>query len=89
MSGFDYIPGYWMNESSGRLRSAVEAYLEGRPMTDEQIADMVAYLRQWIDAPGFRGPEIDTLRNLVNHINSRVTLAAWLAQAEEAGCDPL
>ncbi|UEM11939.1 hypothetical protein J4G43_047120 [Bradyrhizobium barranii subsp. barranii] len=32
------IPGYWMHETSGALRSAVEAYLGGRPMTDEHIA---------------------------------------------------
>ena len=89
MSGPDYIPGFWMNETSGRLRPAVEAYLEGRHMTREQIAAMRAYLRQWINAPGFLGPEVETLRNLVHHIDSRVTLAAWLASAVAAGCDPL
>lgn len=82
------IPAYWMNETSGVLRPAVEAYLAGGAMTAAQIRAMRAYCRMWINAP-FRGPEVDALRRLVDHIDSRVTLAAWLASAVEAGCDPL
>lgn len=82
------IPGHWMRETSGVLRPAVEAYLAGGVMTGVQIAAMRQYLRQWINAP-FTGPEVDALRRLVDHIDSRVTLAAWLNQAEECGCDPL
>lgn len=82
-------PGYWMKETSGVLRPVVGAYLAGGEMTREQLGAMKAYCRQWINAPGFRGPKVETLRNLVNHIDSRVTLAAWLNQAEECGCDPL
>lgn len=83
------VPGYWMNETSGVLRPAVGAYLAGGEMTREQLGAMKYYCRQWINAPGFKGPEVDALRRLVDHIDSRVTLAAWLASAEEAGCDPL
>lgn len=43
-------PGYWMDETSGVLRPAVEAYLHGRDMTPEEIVAMRAYLRQWIMA---------------------------------------
>ena len=90
MSGPDYIPGYWQNETSGRLRPAVEAYLlTDRELTNAETRIWRAYLRQWINAPGFLGPEVEALRRLVHHIDSRVTLAAWLASAEEAGCDPL
>ena len=89
MIGPDNIPGYWLNETGGRLRPAVEAYLKGWPMTSQQISAMRLYCAQWIMAPGFRGPEVEALRKVVHHIGSRVTLAAWLAMAEEAGCDPL
>jgi hypothetical protein len=35
-------PGYWMHETSGRLRPAVEAYPKGAPMTGEQTAALSA-----------------------------------------------
>ena len=38
---------YWMYETSGVLRPAIEAYFSGL-MTDQHIAAMRAYLRQWI-----------------------------------------
>lgn len=41
-----FVPGFWMNETSGVLRPAVEAYLRREPMTPNQIAAMRAYLRQ-------------------------------------------
>jgi hypothetical protein len=44
-------PGYWLHESSGVPRPAVEAYLAGEPMAEAQIAAMRAYLRQWIGSP--------------------------------------
>ena len=46
MSG---VPGYWMNETSGVLRPAIEAYLLEKDMTAQQIAAMRAYIRQWME----------------------------------------
>jgi hypothetical protein len=57
-------PGDWMNEQTGVLCAAIEAYLEWRAMTPEQIAAMRAYLRQWIAAPEWS--EADELRREVN-----------------------
>jgi hypothetical protein len=39
-------PGYWMYETSGVLRPAVEAYLAGGPLSEAHIAALCAYLRQ-------------------------------------------
>ena len=90
MSGPDYIPGYWQNETSGRLRPAVEAYLlTDRELTNAETRIWRAYLRQWIGAPDFRGPQVELLRNFVDGIIDRETLAKWLDHAIEAGCDPL
>jgi hypothetical protein len=82
-------PGYWMHETSGVLRPAVEAFLTGMPMTEEQIAAMRAYLRQWINAPAWRGPEIENLRSMVPGITSRDRLDFWLNEALACGIDPL
>lgn len=83
------VPGYWMNETSGVLRPAVEAYLQHRPMTPEQIAAMRAYCRQWINAPGFLGPDIEALRNAVDGLTTSAAISAWMEVACLAGVDPL
>jgi hypothetical protein len=82
------IPGYWMNETSGVLRPAVEAYLYGDPMTDAQIVVVRAYLRQWIGAPAWQGPMIDVLRASVERIVIRSDIDRWVRLAEQEGIDP-
>lgn len=82
-------PGYWMHETSGVLRPAVEAYLNGEPMTDEQIAAMRAYLRQWIAAPVWTGNGVELLRATVDDISCRHGIDVWLDAAMKEGIDPL
>lgn len=85
----DVIPGFWMHETSGVLRPAVEAYLAGGEMTPAQIAALRAYLRQWIAAPWAPGPALAALREGVDGLTSRPAIAAWLAWALREGIDPL
>jgi len=80
--------GYWMNETSGVLRPAVEAYLNGAEMTPMHIATMRAYLRQWANGPWI-GPMIDPLRTRVEEIITRKDIDDWLEMALESGIDPL
>jgi hypothetical protein len=80
-------PGYWMNETSGVLRPAVEAYLLGEPMSEEEIAAMRAYLRQWI--AGFFGAGAADLAGRVDKLTSRAAIEDWLDDATEIGIDPL
>lgn len=82
-------PGYWMDETSGVLRPAVTAYLSGGPMTDEQVAAMRAYLRQWISSPAWLGDGIAALRADIDSLTSRDAISNWLAAAEQWGIDPL
>jgi hypothetical protein len=81
------VPFYWMNETSGVLRPAVKAYLAGEPMTDDQIAAMREYLRQWIAAPGWVNAEL--LRLDVDLLFNRQAIASWLDCALKLGIDPL
>jgi hypothetical protein len=91
-------PRFWMHETSGVLRPAVEAYLRGDEMTAMQIAAMRAYLRQWImatvwdenphaDANDRKG--LDLLRNKIESLSDREAIDDWLDAAEYAGFDPL
>lgn len=85
----DATPGYWMYERSGVLRPAVEAYLFGQALTDEQIAYLRAYFRQWVAAPDFQGPEVDTMRRTIDGLTTRRAIRDWLDLALYAGIDPL
>ena len=84
------VPGYWMNETSGVLRPAIEAYLNGTEMTPEQILAMRAYLRQWIVAGDWAGgPVLGRLRKTVETITSERDVDRWLRLADLVGIDPL
>lgn len=89
VNGKNNVTGFWMNETTGVLRPAVEAYLAGGPMTTLQIAAMRAYLRQWVAAPTFRGPEVDRLRRDIEGLTDRAAIRLWIARAVEEGIDPL
>lgn len=82
------VPGYWMNETSGVLRPAVEAYLEHRVMTPGQVGAMRAYFRQWM-CGDWRGPGADQLRFLIDGIRTSGDISVWLKLAEMRGIDPL
>jgi hypothetical protein len=82
-------PGFWMYETSGMLRPAVEAYLRGETMTPDQIAAMRAYLRQWIAAPVWAGTDVQQLRDGIDGLTDRKAISRWLDLAVDAGIDPL
>lgn len=81
-------PRFWMHETSGVLRPAVVAYLSGGEMSDEHVAAMRAYLRQWIAGP-FTGDVADQLRTDIDGLTTRAAIAKWLRRAVAAGIDPL
>lgn len=82
------LPGFWMNETSGVLRSAVEAFLlQDGPLTVGQIVAVRAYLRQWMAAE-WCGGEVEVLRSSLEGIASRTDLSAWYHRALDANIDP-
>ena len=71
--------GYWQYETSGALRPAVVAYLNGETMTAGHI---------WMDGD-WRGPSVAALRESVRALDSRAMIDRWLDRAIEQGVDPL
>ena len=82
-------PGYWMHETTGALRPALIALLDGGALTPEHIAAIRAYLRQWIMAPVWRGPGVEVLRAGIERLTSKRAIDIWLDHAIEEGIDPL
>jgi hypothetical protein len=88
------VPGYWMHETSGVLRPAVEAYLQGKALSPPQIATLRAYFRQWIMSPVWDqnphgNPGLAQLRAGIDGLTSRAAISLWLHKAVEEGIDPL
>jgi hypothetical protein len=82
-------PGYWMNETSGVLQPAVEAYLRREPLDEAAIAALRAYLRQWIQAPTWKGgPVLYQLRQNIDELISRDAIDEWVRLALTADIDP-
>jgi hypothetical protein len=82
------IPGYWMNETGGVLRPAIESYLAGGDLAPHQVAVIRVYLWQWMGGD-WRGPMVDVLRTAVYEITTRADIDGWLDRALNAGIDPL
>ena len=91
-------PGYWMDETSGILRPAVEAYFRHEALNEAQIAALRAYLRQWINSPVWdqnpHATETDRellaeLRHGVDRLLTREAIDLWLYEAVAIGIDPL
>jgi hypothetical protein len=85
-----HAPRFWMFETSGVLRPAIEAYLRGEMMTAAEIAAVRAYLRQWIMAPAWGADSsIDELRSRIDALTTRSAIASWLDLALANNIDPL
>lgn len=84
----DGLPGYWKNET-GHLPAAIELYLAGAHLDPNDVALIRSYLRQWVDAPGFRGPLVIRLRARVDDLTTASAIRSWLRDALHAGIDPL
>lgn len=91
-------PNYWMNETSGVLKPAMERYLYNVPLALEDVGAIRAYLRQWVRAEAWdQNPYSDengrallaNLRELVDSIHDRAGIDTWLDLALELGMDPL
>lgn len=82
------MPGYWMHETTGELRPAVEAYMFGHHLTAAHIGALRVYFRQWCLA----FPQTEGLAELVQRIDTlvdRSTITSWLDDAlNDEGIDP-
>lgn len=86
-------PKYWIYEQGGKLRPAMQRYLEGHLAQPGDTALIRAYLQQWIDSPVWDNPdtvaELAELRRDVRGIATRMHLDLWLEAAFNLGIDPL
>ncbi len=91
-------PKFWRDEVSGKLEGPIMRYLEGKPVSPEDVQLIRLYLQQWIDSPVWEmNPEMDAkakaelakLRESVRRIATCMNIDAWLGAAIVIGIDPL
>jgi hypothetical protein len=88
------IPLYWMDEQSGELKNAINAYLDhqikGAAVTDGQIELIRDFLEYYVNAPCWQGEEeLAYLRLAVREVRSAKAIAEWIDKAKALGMDPL
>lgn len=82
------MPLHWMNETTGVLRPAIEAYLFGHDLTEAHIGALRAYFRLWC-GPYPQDQHTQALIEAIDGITNRRSLQAWLDSALLVGIDPL
>lgn len=91
-------PRYWMYETSGVLKGAVERYISHRPLQPGDIRNLREYFRQWVNAEAWEmNPALDDagrivlarLRYDVARIINEQDISKWLCLAVSQGMDPL
>ena len=86
---FDWFDFVDRSRGGARLKAPIMRLLQGETLMIADVMLLRAYFRQWINAPGFTGPEIERLRAGVDKLVDRATIEAWLEDAIDAGIDPL
>ena len=82
-------PGYWLCETNGSLRVAVEKYFDGDALSGRELALLRAYLRQWICSSVWSEcDEVTALRDMLNSLTSRAQIDLWTSRAWDIGIDP-
>lgn len=87
------IPLQWQNETTGRLRTAISAYLEQKP-TDHQLKLVIAYLQHYVHAPAWlQDPElaadVKALQAKSLTLKTIEEAKAFIQDAVALGIDPL
>lgn len=81
------VPLYWMNETTGVLRSAVIAFLDNNA-TEKQIELVIAYCKAWVDCQVWKG-NLAGIRESIREVKTSDELRRWIHEALDEGIDPL
>ena len=82
-------PHFWMTEQSGRLEAAVEAYLDGEPLTPATLDLIKQYLRQYLERALMAGDaNRGALLRRLNTLRSSADIERLAEELSEYGVEP-
>ncbi len=87
------VPLYWMNEESGKMREAVQAFLDdrmhGTTMSLEHFNLLQAYLVYVVEAPCWKGVPVAEIVEAIDKATKPEELSVVIHRLLEFGIDPL
>ena len=82
-------PHFWMTEQSGRLEAAVEAYLDGEPLTPAALDLIKQYLRQYLERALMAGnANRGALLRRLEHLRGNSDIERLAEELSEYGVEP-
>lgn len=82
-------PHFWMTEQTGRLEAAVEAYLDGDPLSTAEIDLIKQYLRQYVERAVMTGDaNRGALLRKIETLRSSGDIERFADQLAEVGVEP-
>ena len=101
MGSITGLPLNWRDEVTGELPAAINAYLDnridGKPITDRQIALVRSYMVHYVHAPCWNhmnqdeefGRDLAKLRAESARLKSPDDIGRWIRRCLDVGMDPL
>ncbi len=87
------VPLYWMNEETGKMRAAVQAFLQdgmgGATMSLEHFNLLQAYLVYVVEAPCWKGIPVAEIVEAIDKATNAKELSAVIHRCLDFGIDPL
>ncbi|MBA3948157.1 MAG: hypothetical protein H0X37_26855 [Herpetosiphonaceae bacterium] len=81
-------PRFWMEEQTGVLSAAVEAYLDGQRLKPDQLAAIKVYLKQYVERAVLAGAaKVPLLVSKIDKIKSNGDLERFADEVAELGAE--
>ncbi len=81
-------PRFWMEEQTGLLSAAVEAYLDGQRLKPDQLAVIKVYLKQYVERAVLAGAaKVPLLVSKIDKLKSNGDLERFADEVAELGAE--
>ncbi|OAN45518.1 hypothetical protein A6A03_14225 [Chloroflexus islandicus] len=82
-------PRFWMEETTGRLAAAVERYMQGEPLTADQLEVIKLYLTQYLERAVIEGSaDRKRLLSRIDRLRTTRDIERFADELSEVGVEP-
>lgn len=82
-------PRFWMEETTGRLAAAVERYMQGEPLTADQLEVIKLYLTQYLERAVIEGSaDRKRLLSRIDRLRTTRDIEHFADELSEVGVEP-
>ncbi len=82
-------PRFWMEETTGRLAVAVERYMQGEPLTADQLEVIKLYLTQYLERAVIEGSaDRKRLLSRIDRLRTTRDIERFADELSEVGVEP-